>query len=185
MLRSDFSVVCLLLVTALCLSIPQSNAQALRPEETHLYSPATNLERSELEMLGTARHTIDIAIYSFTDRELAGELVELAHNGVKIRVYRDRTEYKQETGRSNLNTTAILTAAGVQVRVKGARDLMHLKSYCIDGRMVRTGSANWFTYRLKRQDNHIHNEFSLAAAELFEVNFGAMWDRASNIVLSP
>ena len=130
------------------------------PLDTLLYSPAVNLERTELEMLRNAHQSIDIAMYSFTDRELANELVELARSGVRIRVYRDRTEYKQETERSDLNTTAILIGAGVQVRVKGARDLMHLKSYCIDGRMVRTGSANWSPTGLKRQDNDIRYEFS-------------------------
>jgi phosphatidylserine/phosphatidylglycerophosphate/cardiolipin synthase-like enzyme len=101
-------------------------AQAPAVEETHLYSPDTNLERSELEMLRTARQSIDIAMYSFTDRELAQELAELAQAGVKIRVYRDRREYEQETERGGFTTTAILLAAGIQVRVKGSKELMHL-----------------------------------------------------------
>ena len=46
-------------------------------------------------------------MYSFTDRELAQELVDLARSGVKIRVYRDRSEYQQEMERSDLNTSAI------------------------------------------------------------------------------
>ena len=43
-----------------------------------LYSPLSNLERSEMEMLGRAKVSIDIAMYSFTDRELAEELGRLA-----------------------------------------------------------------------------------------------------------
>ena len=48
-----------------------SRAQDARREATYLFSPATNLERSELEMLKAAHQTIDIAMYRFTDRELA------------------------------------------------------------------------------------------------------------------
>ncbi len=162
------------------LSAHISPGQSSPLEETYMYSPRTNLERSELDMLRTAQHSIDIAMYSFTDREIAQELAGLAHNGVRIRVYRDRTEYKQEAERSDLNTSAILIAAGMQVRIKGARDLMHLKSYCIDGKVVRTGSANWSPTGLKRQDNDIRYEVSPASGEAFESNFEAMWDRSSN-----
>ena len=79
-----------------------------------------------MDLLGTAHVSVDLAMYSFTDRELAGELVELARKGVRVRVYRDRTEYKQEVERSGENTTAMLATAGIEVRVKGQKDLMHL-----------------------------------------------------------
>lgn len=99
--------------------------------DAHLYSPGTNLERSELAQLETATRTVDVAMYSFTDRELAQELAELAHRGVRVRVYRDREQFSQEIQFGGLTTTSILLAAGIEVRVKGARDLMHLKSYAI------------------------------------------------------
>ena len=63
---------------------------------THLYSPGANLEQSELAQLETATRTIDVAMYSFTDRYLAEELATLAHRGVRIRVYRDREQFQQE-----------------------------------------------------------------------------------------
>ncbi len=108
----------------------------------HLYSPGTNLEQSELAQLETATRSVDVAMYSFTDRYLAEELAAVARKGVRVRVYRDREQFQQEAQRGGPTTTAILLAAGVEVRVKGARDLMHLKSYAIDGRLLRSGSAN-------------------------------------------
>ena len=57
---------------------------------------------------------------------------------------------------------------------------MHLKNYCIDRRMVRTGSANWLPSGLKRQDNDVRYEVSPATAELFELNFAEIWERAAN-----
>ena len=92
----------------------------------HLYSPADNLERSELAQLDTATRSIDVAMYSFTDRYLAEELAALARKGVRIRVYRDREQFVQETQWGTGTATSILLAAGVEVRVKGAKDLMHL-----------------------------------------------------------
>ena len=68
-------------VLVLVVAASAADAQPPSAESTHLYSPATNLERSELEMLRTARRTVDVAMYSFTDREIAQELVELERMG--------------------------------------------------------------------------------------------------------
>ena len=146
----------------------------------HLYSPGTNLERTELAQLDTATRTLDVAMYSFTDRELAEELAALARKGVHVRVYRDREQFSQEEQSGAITTTGILLAAGVAVRVKGPRDLMHLKSYAIDGRLLRTGSANWSPTGLKRQDNDLLYEFSPEAVERFEAKFEEMWAKPTN-----
>ena len=66
--------------------------------------------------------------------------------------------------------------------MKGARDLMHLKQFQIDGRLLRTGSANWSPTGLKRQDNDVLYESSPATVQGFEQKFEEMWCRASNTV---
>jgi hypothetical protein len=45
-----------------------------------LYAPESNLERREIETLRTAKVSVDVAMYSFTDRELATELIRLARS---------------------------------------------------------------------------------------------------------
>ncbi len=57
---------------------------------------------------------------------------------------------------------------------------MHLKSYAIDGRMLRTGSANWSPTGLKRQDNDVRYEVSPEAVERFERKFEEMWAKPTN-----
>ncbi len=148
--------------------------------DAHLYAPGKNLQRSELAQLETATRSVDVAMYSFTDRGLADELAALAHRGVRIRVYRDREQFSQKMRLGGMTTTTIVLAAGVEVRVKGARDLMHLKSYAIDGRLLRSGSANWSPAGLKRQDNDVLYEKSPAAVERFGSKFEEMWTKASN-----
>jgi phosphatidylserine/phosphatidylglycerophosphate/cardiolipin synthase-like enzyme len=144
-----------------------------------MYAPESNLERREIETLRTAKVSVDVAMYSFTDRELAAELVRLARSGVRVRVYRDSRESMQENQRGS-STTATLLAGGVEVRVKASQELMHFKSYVIDGTLLRTGSANWSPTGLKRQDNDVHYEVDKTLAALFETRFEAMWDRATN-----
>ena len=146
-----------------------------------LYAPESNLERSERETLRSAKVSVDVAMYSFTDHELAEELVRLAKSGVRVRVYRDWREYEQEKQRGS-STTEILEAGGVEVRVKSSQDLMHFKSYVIDGTLLRTGSANWSPTGLKRQDNDVHYEMDSETAKLFAARFSQMWDRPTNFV---
>ena len=50
---------------------------------------------------------------------------------------------------------------------------MHLKSYQIDGRLLRTGAANFSASGLKRQDNDLIVIESPGAAASFKRNFEA------------
>lgn len=166
----------------LLLSLLMATVPGTAQTAEHLYAPGTNLERSELAQLETATRSIDVAMYSFTDRELAEELAALALKGIHVRVYRDREQFGQEMNSGRTTTTGILLAAGIEVRVKGARDLMHLKSYSIDGRLWRTGSANWSPTGLKRQDNDVVYDSSPEAVKEFERKFVAMWTRPGNSI---
>jgi phosphatidylserine/phosphatidylglycerophosphate/cardiolipin synthase-like enzyme len=160
----------------------QSSSSTICAPTTHavvLYAPESNLERREIETLRTAKVSVDVAMYSFTDRELAAELVRLARSGVRVRVYCDSRESMQENQRGS-STTATLLAGGVEVRVKASQDLMHFKSYVIDGALLRTGPANWSPTGLKCEDNDVHYEVDTKLAALFETRFEAMWDRATN-----
>ncbi|WP_433975610.1 phospholipase D-like domain-containing protein [Tunturiibacter lichenicola] len=132
----------------------------------------------------SAKRSIDVAMYSFTDLRLAEELVKLARAGVAVRVHRDAKEYEQEMRRGH-STTEVLVRGGVAVRVKSSQDLMHFKSYVIGGMFLRTGPANWSQSGLRRQDNDIHYELGPAVAELFEARFSAMWERPNNLIASP
>ena len=97
-----------------------------------------------------------------------------------MRVYRDRGQFQLETRRGDIDTTGVLLAGGVEVRIKGARDLMHLKSYAIDGRLLRTGSANWSPTGLKRQDNDVFYESAPEAVKGFEREFEEMWEQGTS-----
>ena len=126
------------------------------------FSPWEDLEQLDVTDLRKAKQTVEIAMYSFTDRRLADALRELALRGVKIRVYRDQTEYQQEERNAlrfhELSTTQMFRGlANIQVRVKRGpeRVLMHLKSFAVDGRLIRDGSAHWSLGAL-RQDNNAH-----------------------------
>jgi phosphatidylserine/phosphatidylglycerophosphate/cardiolipin synthase-like enzyme len=64
--------------------------------------------------------------------------------------------------------------SGVEIRTKHKRAAAtHLKSYQIDGRLPRTGAANFSASGLKRQDNDLIVIESTEAAVAFKRNFDA------------
>ena len=65
---------------------------------------------------------------------------------------------------------------GVEITIKRkSSDLMHLKSYQIDGRLLRIGAANFSASGLKRQDNDLIVIESPGAAASFKRNFEARY----------
>ena len=160
-------------------------AEAARARDEQHFSPAENLEQLDHERLERARHTIDIAMYAFTDRYLAEELVTIARRGVRIRIYRDRQQYEEEQRnareRNRPSTSEMLRGeSNIQLRIKAAHELMHLKAYLVDGRLLRDGSANWSSSGLKRQDNNLHFTADPAQVRVFQQEFEQMWNRPDN-----
>ena len=154
------------------------------------FSPAENLEQLDIEELRHARQTVDIAMYAFTDRRLAEVLNQLAVGTVKIRIYRDRGQYEEEEQKAalfhELSTTRMFRGhVNIAIRVKQGpeRDLMHQKSYCVDHRVLRDGSANWSPNGEKSQDNNARFTSEPQQVKAFERNFEAMWSRSTNLVL--
>ena len=66
-------------------------------------------------------------------------------------------------------------------RIKAEQnDMMHLKAYAIDGRWLRTGSANFSWSGETRQDNDIVIIDSPQAAGDFTRHFEKLWARRDN-----
>ena len=162
-------------------------AEAGSAAEDH-FSPAENLEQLDRAQLSQAKHTVDIAMYAFTDEFLATELQQLAQRGVVIRIYRDQSQYQEEQNHAakhnRASTTSMLTGeTTVHIRVKGSRELMHLKAYLVDGMLLRDGSANWSPSGLKRQDNNAHFTTDPAQVNAFRKSFEEMWERPDNLTV--
>jgi hypothetical protein len=96
---------------------------------TH-YSPDENLEGIEFGVLDHAHKSLDIAMFSFTDELIERELEHDAERGVRIRLYRDRGQFKQERQnareRGGVTMTDKLAAEpNVEVKIKAGYELMH------------------------------------------------------------
>ena len=92
-----------------------------------------------------------MAAYVLTDWPVMQALTRAADRGVQIRIYLDGTQFAEREPAKVFRDLA--ETPGVEIRIKNeTSEPMHLKSYQIDGRLLRTGAANFSASGLKRQD---------------------------------
>lgn len=101
-------------------------------------------------------------------------LTRAADRGVKVRIYLDGAQLAEREPTKVFNDLA--ETPGVEIRIKHKSSApMHLKSYQIDGRLLRTGAANFSASGLKREDNDLIVIESAGAVASFKRNFDALF----------
>ncbi len=141
------------------------------------YAPRSDFESIDARLIAGATQSIDMAAYVLTDRALVRALGRAAMRGVRVRVYLDGSA----RGSAEAALEQIATAPNIELRRKGpGRDLMHLKSYQVDGRVLRSGSANFSVSGEEFQDNDLIVIDSPAAAAAFSDMFERLWARPDN-----
>jgi len=128
--------------------------------------------RSEIiQGLNTAKHSIDVAMHAFTDRQLANELVAIQSihdDEIEIRVVFDDNAMHRDAARE---ICQVFAEAGIGVYT--ARNL-HLNLAILDGERVLTGSAHWSSQSLVNQITDVVVLRSPEIARDYEYAFGAI-----------
>ena len=143
------------------------------------FAPETNLEDVDIALIEHARQSIDVAMYTFTDRRIAETLRHAAERGVHVRVYRDREQYEEELRKRSTVPSILAGSPNLEVKVKRSNDLMHEKSMLADA-TLRSGSANWSVSAARFQDNEVSVTTDPVMVAAFSREFRAMWDRPDN-----
>ncbi len=138
-------------------------------------------EQADVALIDRAEHDIDFAAYVLTDWPVMSALLRAAGRGARVRIYGGRIGEREPVPLFR----ELLANPEIEVRFKRARSpLMHLKSYQIDGRWLRTGAANFSASGLKRQDNDLLVIDSQAAAEAFKRRFEAIFAQGEALPLA-
>ena len=149
------------------------------------YTNPADVSTLDVATVTAATATIDVAAYSLTHPALCAALIARAQAGVKIRLYLDRNELEAEARgnpqMSNSPLGPLLSTPNVQTKVKESVILMHLKSYLVDGKLLRDGSANFSPLGESEQDNSIELTDDPASIQGFQAKFEMMWNRTDNI----
>ena len=143
---------------------------AADPAPSVHYAPTENLEHVDVELIDRAEREIDLAAYVLTDWPIIQALTRAADRGVNVRIYLDATQLDEREPAKPFRDLA--ETSGVEIRTKHTPSApMHLKSCQIDGKLLRTGAANFSASGLKRQDNDLVVIETAAAAAAFKHAF--------------
>jgi phosphatidylserine/phosphatidylglycerophosphate/cardiolipin synthase-like enzyme len=152
------------------------------------YTNPSDVSPVDIATISAATATIDYAAYTLTHAAIIQALIERAKAGVQIRLYLDRTELEAEArGNPTLSNSPLgplLATPNVQTKVKHSSILMHLKSYLVDGKVLRDGSANFSPLGEDEQDNSMLVTDDPPTVALFAAKFTAMWNRADNLTVA-
>lgn len=124
-------------------------------------------------IIGSAKQTLDVAIYSFTDKAIASALVKAKARGVSVRIITDRT---QAGTRSQKNVLKQVTGAGIPVKVDTHEGIMHLKMTIADGKTATTGSFNYTQAAENFNDEVFVVIGNSKIAQDFDKEFSSMWN---------
>ena len=152
-----------------------SPRQAAAPPaiEQH-FAPAENLERIDVDLIGEAGETLDVAAYVLTDYAVISALTYAAARGVRVRLYRQPDEHEPSSDLAA--ALARLAAAGAATRTRAqGQPLMHLKAYCVDGHALRVGAANFSRSGLTAQENDLEVLRGPGVCAGFEARFEQLW----------
>lgn len=119
----------------------------------------------------SAQSSIDISIFYFTHKQLAGDVIAAHQRGVKVRVIVDAT-----SAQNGYTKHELLRAAGVPVKVENWGGKMHAKSACIDRKVVFAGSMNWTSAGYRSNDENYLRIESPELSEQWEKWYDTLWN---------
>ena len=152
------------------------------------YSNPQSVIPLDVQTIQSATVSLDIAAYAFVAPELVAAVLNRAAVPIPIRLYLDRTELESEArGDAMLAHSPLgrlLDNAAITIKVKQSSVLMHLKSYLVDGKLLRDGSANFSDPGEEQQDNSLTLDDDPATCASFQSKFNTMWARPDNLTIA-
>lgn len=111
-------------------------ALLLTAPEVH-FSPKGGCARAVVELIGSAKTKLDVAVYSINNVAIIQALTAAKARGVTIRILTDSTQ-----AAGNADITLAMVKEGFDIRLHSVGRIMHNKFVLSDERL-ETGSFNW------------------------------------------
>ena len=165
-----------ILILALGLAIPLFTYTGFASIDVY-FSLVNDPEGAIIQELDKAKGTIDVAMYYFTDRDLANAVIAAHDRGVRVRIYLDKGQKEAKYSKSRY-----LTNHGVPVRYSSNPYIMHHKFCVIDNEVVITGSYNWTASADKRNNENLLVIHDAKMAQEYLAEFNRLWNNHGNTV---
>ncbi len=134
------------------------------------FSPGEAVRAKIMTLVGEARRTVDVCVFTVTDNDLAGSLEAAHRRGVLVRLISDND--KAEDRGSDVGW---LESKGVQVRLDRTPFHMHHKFAIFDRKTLLTGSYNWTRGAAEQNEENIITTEDPALVGVFSERFEELW----------
>lgn len=158
----------------------EGTARAQEMSEAY-FSPGDAIQRAIINKLETAKTEMNVAMYVFSNQELADALISVHRRGVNVRVLLDGSEDEKYYSQGRY-----LFDHGVKVRVDRShmlsagtsQGIMHNKFAIIDNNMVITGSYNWTNAaEVQNDENVLILNNAKDISHRYKAQFERLWNR--------
>jgi len=163
--NTKYSILALLIIV---LSITISISTLAKTEV--YFSLYDNPQKEIIKNINQAESFINIAMYIFTDREIAIPLIKARERGLKVRLYLDQDQVDYQYSQSRF-----LVQKGIKTRISSNNYIMHHKFAIIDNRLLLTGSYNWTFSANHRNDENLMVIDDPEIIEIFQNQFEKLW----------
>ncbi len=167
-----------ILVLALGLAIPFLTYTAFASIDVY-FSLVNDPEGAIIQELDKANETIDMAMYYFTDRDLANAVIDAHDRGVRVRIYLDKDQEVAKYSKSRY-----MVKYGVPVLYSSNPYIMHHKFCVIDNEVVVTGSYNWTASADTRNNENLLVIHDAKIADEYSAEFNRLWNNRRNTARS-
>jgi phosphatidylserine/phosphatidylglycerophosphate/cardiolipin synthase-like enzyme len=134
-------------------------------------------EKTLVSLIGEAKSTLDIAIYSLTHPDIVQAIKDAKARGVVVRVITDKI---QASGKSQTEALKILGSAGIPTMINSHSGLMHLKVTLVDNKIATSGSYNYSKAASTVNDEVLIVMRNESIAKSFSTEFDTMWKDTNN-----
>ncbi|XP_030067879.1 mitochondrial cardiolipin hydrolase [Microcaecilia unicolor] len=129
----------------------------------------SSLSRLMLRLL-SARRSLELCIFSFSNPQLARTVLLLHRRGVRVRLIAD-SDYMAVKG----SQVGVLRKAGIAVRHDQHIGYMHHKFAVVDKTVLITGSLNWTTQAIQTNRENILILEDVTVVKAFMEEFERIW----------
>ena len=126
-----------------------------------------------IKNIDNANSFINIAMYTFTDREIAQAILRAKDRGVDIKIYLDYSQVNAEYSKSRY---FVNNAIIEDIRISSNNYIMHNKFAVIDNKIVITGSYNWTASAGERNDENLLVIDDKNIVKKYQNQFNNLWN---------
>lgn len=157
-------------VEAVVRALDVARAPALATRSNAFFSPGEACLATIIQHLRSARHSVDVCVFTLSDDRIASEVMAAHTRGVALRFITDNDK-EADSG----SDVARLRAEGVPTAVDRTSAHMHHKFAIFDGQWLLNGSYNWTRSACALNEENLVATNDAALLRQFQGAFDRLW----------